>query len=213
MEFVGFQTSDFEVFDVPGFDERMNAVKTQLRPKFEQLGRDLAPRLSEVLGVPIYAHVAKHARRTVNPPKDTWVAFSADKRGYKKHPHFELGAWRTHVFALFGVLYEAVDRAHFAEKVKTNAEAIMDVLPPTYVWVPDHTSPDGIPLRDVSVSRLKELATRITTARNGELLVGIQIPKANAARMKSEEFEQTVMDCFTKVKPIFKMAAVEVIAR
>ena len=88
MEFVGFQTSDFEVFEVPGFDERMNAVKTQLRPKFEQLGQDLTPRLTEVLCIPMFAHVAKHARRTVNPPKDTWVAFSADKRGYKKTPSF-----------------------------------------------------------------------------------------------------------------------------
>jgi uncharacterized protein YktB (UPF0637 family) len=213
MEFAGFETSDFEVFDVPGFDERMNAVKTQLSPKFEQLGRDLAPRLTEVLGIPMFAHVAKHARRTVNPPKDTWVAFSADKRGYKKHPHFELGAWRTHIFALFGVLYEAVDRVHFAERINVNAKPIVESLPTTYVWVPDHTNPEGIPARDVYVSRLKELATRITMARNGELLVGIQIPKPDAARLKSEEFEQTVMNCFTKMKPLFRMAVAEGVAK
>ena len=36
-----------------------------------------------------YPHVAKHARRSVNPPKDTWVAFATSKRGYKMLPHFK----------------------------------------------------------------------------------------------------------------------------
>ncbi len=213
MEFEGFQASDFEVFEVPGFDERMHAVKTVLSPKFERLGHDLAPRLTEVLGVPMYSHVAKHARRTVNPPKDSWVAISGDKRGYKKHPHFEIGAWRTHAFALFGLLYEAADRAHFAEKIKMNAEVLLEHFPPGYVWIPDHTNPEGIQGRDVTPTRLKELAQRMTTTRNGELLVGIQVPKADAAHMKASEFEQAVMVCFTKIKPLFRMATMEAVTR
>ena len=36
-------------------------------------------------------HVAKHARRSVNPPIDTWVAFAPNKRGYKMLPHFQIG--------------------------------------------------------------------------------------------------------------------------
>ena len=57
-----------------------------------QQGVDLA-------GRPVYVHVAKHARRTVNPPPETWAAFSHEARGYKKTPHFALAVSRHGVHA------------------------------------------------------------------------------------------------------------------
>jgi len=81
MAFPGFTASDFKVFDIAGFKPRMDAIRSRIRPKLEAAGRDLLADVARVGGAPAFAHVAKHARRTVNPPGDTWVAFAGDKRG------------------------------------------------------------------------------------------------------------------------------------
>src|SRR2546425_1635362 len=90
MPSLAFVTGDFKVFDVEGFRPRMAELRSRVRPKLEVLGKSLAPAVSRSLGGEVFAHVAKHARRTVNPPDDTWVAFSPDARGYKKHCHFKV---------------------------------------------------------------------------------------------------------------------------
>ena len=80
MSFTGFTPSDFRVFDIPGFEPRMEAIKARIRPKLEAVGRELLPDVARVGGAEAFAHVAKHARRTVNAPDDTWVAFALDRR-------------------------------------------------------------------------------------------------------------------------------------
>ena len=59
----------------------------------------------------MYPHIAKHARRTINPPNDTWISFSSNPRGYKMQPHFQIGLWETHLFIWYAVIYEAKDKA------------------------------------------------------------------------------------------------------
>ena len=81
MSFTGFTPSDFKVFEIPGFKPRMDAIKTRIRPKLEAVGRELLPDVARVGGAEAFVHVARHARRTVNPPGDTWVAFALDKSG------------------------------------------------------------------------------------------------------------------------------------
>jgi|SRR5579875_211052 len=211
MEFTGFQNEDFEVFEVPGLDERMTALKAHLRPKLEQLGRDISEFLGELLGIPMYPHVAKHARRTVNPPNDSWVAFCPDKRGYKKHPHFQIGAWRTHAFATFGLIYESPARSTYADQLKMHAKEVLDLIPGNYVWIPNHMDPEALPAKEVSKERLEQLANRLATARQGELLVGLQFPKAEAVRMSTSDFERAVRECFTKLKPLYRLAHAEVV--
>src|SRR2546422_2577848 len=83
MPSLAFVTGDFKVFDVEGFRPRMAELRSRVRPKLEVLGKSLAPSVSRSLGGEVFAHVAKHARRTVNPPDDTWVAFSPDARDRK----------------------------------------------------------------------------------------------------------------------------------
>src|SRR5262249_42421888 len=101
MAFPGFTPADFKVFDIDGFTPRMEAIRTRIRPKLEAIGRDLLPDVGRIAGDQAFAHVAKHVRRTVNPPDDTWVAFALDKRGYKKHCHFKIAVSRGAVRFLF----------------------------------------------------------------------------------------------------------------
>src|SRR5438132_2381042 len=79
----------------------MAAILTRIRPKLTSIGEELAPKVSLLVDCPLYVHVAKHARRTVNPPDDTWAAFGADQRGYKKDVHFKVAVSRHCVRFIF----------------------------------------------------------------------------------------------------------------
>ena len=54
----------------------MEALNEYVRPQLNNLGTYFADYFSTQTGEEFYPHVAKHARRSVNPPKDTWVAFA-----------------------------------------------------------------------------------------------------------------------------------------
>src|ERR1051326_8331600 len=110
MPFSGFAASDFKVFDLEGFAPRMQAIQTRVRPKLEAIGKGLLPDVCRMGGAPAFAHVARHARRTVNPPDDTWVAFACDKRGYKKHCHFKVAVSRGAIRFLFEAGPEHADK-------------------------------------------------------------------------------------------------------
>lgn len=211
LDFQGFANEDFEVFELPGLALRMEALKASLRPKLEQLGRDIAAFLSKELDQPVYPHVAKHARRTVNPPNDSWVAFCHDKRGYKKHPHFQIGAWQTHAFATFGMIYESPYRTTYAEQLKTHASEVLSTVPKNYVWIPNHMDPNVVPAAEVTPARLEELANRLATGRQGELLVGLKIEKDEAVRMSAKAFEEVVKDCFLTLQPLYQLSMNEVV--
>lgn len=206
--FRGFTEADFDVFSVPGLDARMEALKTHLRPKLEELGDVFSDKLSNWLGRPVYAHVAKHARRTVNPPNDSWVAFCTDKRGYKKHPHFQIGAWETHAFVLFGLIYESPSRATYATNLKLNAEEIVSRIPRDFVWVPNHMDPNALPADSVDEDRLAELADGLMK-RQGELLTGITIGREDAVMMTGDQFVDSVSSCFRTLLPLYELASTE----
>lgn len=74
MPFQGFTHDDFAVFQIESMEPRMDALIARVRPKLNELGNELAPVLSALCGEEMFPHVAKHARRTVHAPNDTWVA-------------------------------------------------------------------------------------------------------------------------------------------
>ncbi|MFO8478987.1 DUF1054 family protein, partial [Staphylococcus aureus] len=110
-----FSPQNFKAFDVDGLDARMEALNEHVRPQLHQLGDYFTEYFTTQTGETFYPHVAKHARRSVNPPKDTWVAFAPNKRGYKMLPHFQIGLFRDQLFIMFGVMHEAKNKA---ERVK-----------------------------------------------------------------------------------------------
>ncbi len=99
-----FTQTDFDVFNIDGLENRMAALIENTRPKLENLGEQFSAYITEMTGDETYAHVAKHARRTTNPPDDTWVAFSTNPRGYKMMPHFQIGLYNSHAFCMYGYL-------------------------------------------------------------------------------------------------------------
>lgn len=204
MVFKGFTQADFAVFSVPGFEERMSALKLTVRPKLEALGKVLAPRLAELTGMPMYAHVAKHARRTVNPPKDTWVAWSGNARGYKAHPHFQVGLWETHVFAWFALIDEAPCKSRFARQLR--ASPGLWRVPESYVWSGDHTQPGAIAHGELDEEAFARFLERIEKTRRAEALCGIHLLAGDPILRQPKQLVERFEEVFETTLPFYKLA-------
>lgn len=205
MSFSGFTDTDFNVFSIEGLDHRMDALKTNIRPKLEFLGNYFAPTLSSMLGEEIYPHVAKHARRTINPPNDTWVAFATYSRGYKMLPHFQIGLWGTHLFIWFAIIYEAPRKAEFAKVLQKYSNQIYSSIPDDFVWSLDHMKPEVLQHKDLSKEDLTNMFVRLQSVKKAEVLCGYQIPRDQTIGMTGQQILDKIETIFHELKALYKM--------
>lgn len=205
MNNIHFTTDDFNVFSIEGFQERMEALQQTIRPKLHLLGDYFAQQLSIMTGEEIFPHVAKHARRTVNPPNDTWVAFAPNKRGYKMLPHFQIGLWGTHLFVWFAVIYEAPNKVEFGKKLEEHADQFINTIPKHFVWSIDHMKPDVIPQKNLAVEDLTSMFTRLQIVKKAEILCGIHIPREHAIKLNSDELLDTIHNTFKTLLPLYQL--------
>lgn len=206
MNFTGWTNEDFDVFAVEGLEERMAALIAHTRVKLTQLGEDFAPVLAEIAGEEMFAHVAKHARRKTNPPHDSWVAWSKNKRGYKMYPHFQIGAWGTHAFVQFGIIYESPMKGVFAEQMMNHLDEIRATVPDDYMWYPDHMNPKGYRTSEMTDEEFQRIAHRLSHQKNGEVMIGIIVPRDEAVAMTPDQFAAKAKRTFETLAPLYKMA-------
>lgn len=157
---------DFTIFADPTLAGRLAKIKTILDPKFLSTVADLQPELAQ-LGVPVYAHVALHRRRTKNPPPDSWVAISTSKRGYKMLPHLEIGLWDDRLYIWLVVLQEAQERQAVLSRVKATTVA---QLPQDFKLANDHT--DKRAAQPLTLGNYQVLRSEQGHHRHAEWLVG-----------------------------------------
>ena len=203
-----FGAADFKVFDVKGFQPRMGEIRARIRPKLETLGGRLAPDLQRTTGESTFAHVARHARRTVNPPDDTWVAFAGDARGYKKHCHFKLAVSRSGVRFLFEVGPEHADKKKWAAAWKKNAPNLAPVLRRMkgLAWFKnEHDDDPAAPLGDLSTEQLAGLADELTRTRDGQLVFGRVVPAAEAAHWTEAQYRAAALETFRALAPLYRL--------
>ena len=206
MTFRGFEEKDFDVFEIPGLEARMEVLIEQVRPKLELLGQELTPYMTDLTGEEMYPHVAKHARRTVNPPKDTWVAWASNKRGYKAYPHFEVGMFSTHVFIVFAIIYESPNKVVFGEQLKSRIEDIPGIVPGHYYWSMNHMSPEGTPQSDTGPKALREIADRLSQVKKSEVVCGIRLDRDDARLNDGQGLLSLIQSTFKQLLPLYKMA-------
>ncbi|MBS4172371.1 DUF1054 domain-containing protein [Bacillus sp. FJAT-49736] len=202
MKFDGLTNEDFDLFLIDGLEARMDKLISTLRPKLEFLGDHFAPTLSVLAGEEIFPHVAKHARRTINPPNDSWVAFANNKRGYKMLPHFQIGLWHTHLFVWFAIIYESPTKVEYGKKFEKNIDKIVRIIPSTFVWSGDHMKPDA---KSMSKNDLLQLFKRVQTVKKAEVLCGINIPREQVVKWTGEELLQHIQDTFSTLVPLYTM--------
>ncbi|GAK39751.1 DUF1054 domain-containing protein [Paenibacillus urinalis] len=198
--------ADFEVFEVPGLEPRMELLIERVRPKLEVIGAASAPFLRELCGEDMFVHVAKHARRKVNPPNDTWVAIANNKRGYKVYPHFQVGMFGTHAFVIFAIIYESSNKEVFAEALSRQFEEVAQNIPKHFYWSTDHMIPEGTHHEDMTKEDFQRMAERLKNVKKSEVLCGLRIDKNDPILLDGQKFGKTIEETFTALLPLYKMS-------
>lgn len=193
---------DFDLFTIDGLENRMSALQSRVQPKFEMLGRHFSDRLSAHGSDEFFPHVAKHARRTVNPPTDSWVAFAPSKRGYKALPHFQIGLWESHLFIIIAVIYENPDKKGISERLERNL-SMLTSLPESYIVSGDHMKPEALHISEAGTEGIEKLLARLQTVKKAEFLVGRHLLRKDAVEMSNEEFIAFAEETIDQLLPIY----------
>ena len=202
-DFRGFQNDDFKTFEIDGLAERMAAIQQRIQPKFKTIGPQLVTYLSEKLNVEMHLHIARHARRTVNPPNDTWLAIANNKRGYKKHPHFQVGLWDDRLFVWLAFIYELPNKTTIAKAFLNQEEKLKEIVPANYLISMDHMKKDAALIGEIDVTKSLE---RFRDVKKAELLIGKFFDKNDPIIQNGDEFIKEVKQIYTTLLPIYKMA-------
>jgi len=212
MKITPFVPTDFRVFDLPGFAERMARLRAEVRPKLEILGQALAGPLTRATGRELFPHVARHARRTVNPPDDTWVAFGPDRRGYKKAAHFKIAVSRHGVRFLFEIGPEHAAKPAFARAWAREAARLRRRFARgrDIGWFRnEHDEEPAAALIDLDAAAFARLGETVVRTRDGQLVLGRRFTETAAARWKPVDYERKARETFTALGDCFRLGRVE----
>jgi uncharacterized protein YktB (UPF0637 family) len=201
-----FTAKDFDVFTIPGLQPRMEQLIQEVRPKLEAIGDEFSPFLSSLCGEEMFPHVARHARRTINPPNDTWVAWSSSKKGYKALPHFQVGLWSSHLFIQFAVIYECTNKASFAKQLTKELPTVKSAIPGDFYWSGDHTQPQSTLHTNMTGKEFKELISRLKTVNNAEILCGKSWTRDDPAVADGERLYDEIAAAFQTLAPLYRLA-------
>ncbi|HHC9639530.1 TPA: YktB family protein [Staphylococcus aureus] len=197
-----FKPKDFKAFNVEGLDARMEALNEYIRPQLHELGEYFSDFFTSQTGETFYPHVAKHARRSVNPPRDTWVAFATNKRGYKMLPHFQIGMFEDQLFVMFGIMHEAKDKATRAKVFERKFKAIQQ-LPDDYRVCLDHMKPDKPFIKDLTDDDLKEAIQRAINVKKGEFFIARAITPQDKRLKSDKTFIAFLEETFDQFLPFY----------
>lgn len=192
-----FKDTDFQVFDDPTLEGRMDGIRNIIDPTFEEFAVKALPILSAD-GQEWFAHVAKHIMRKTNPVDNTWVAFAPNKRGYKMMPHFEMGMWADHVY-----LYIAVEENM---KPKQTVEIIPKLREVSEVVtaLPDYfsISQQHMINANVSLDQYDATVDRFEKVKSAEVLVGVRINRGDE-RFGTPKLEEDLLKAMEALLPIY----------
>jgi len=197
----GFTQNDFKTFEIDGLKERMDAIQKRIQPKFAEIGSDLVDYLSAQLGNEMYLHIAKHARRTVNPPDDTWLAIGDNKRGYKMHPHFQVGLFDDHLFMWMACIYELNGKSKIAKSYMEHFDELKN-LPSQFVISMDHMKKGAFPLAELEMSHLE----RFRDVKKAEFLIGLHLSPEDTRTTDGDKLIQTGKGTFETLIPFYRLA-------
>jgi uncharacterized protein YktB (UPF0637 family) len=206
MSFHGFTQTDFDTFRIQGLEQRMIAIRERIQPKFHAIAKEILDNVKIMVGDDMYLHVARHARRKVNPPNDTWLALCHNKRGYKQHPHFQVGLYDDRVFIWFALIYEVPNKKAIAEKMIKNQNKLFNPIPKDSVISTDHMKKEAALLGDLTKKELTVILERFRDVQQAELLVGKHIRPDDPVLMNGEAFIELVKQTFEQLLPLYRYA-------
>jgi uncharacterized protein YktB (UPF0637 family) len=144
----------------------------------------------------------------VNPPDDTWVAFAADKRGYKKHCHFKVAVSRGAVRFLFEAGPEHARKKRWVAAWKRHAPKLVPVFRRAkgLAWFKnEHDEAPAAVLSDLSAEEVARLADELLRRRDGQLVLGRVVSADEAARWKPADYSRAARETFCLLAPLYRL--------
>lgn len=201
MATLGFSSSDFAVFKVEGFNERMGEIYAHVRPRLLRLGDELAPELSRKLHMEFFPHVAKHARRTVNPPPETWCAFGPSPKGYKRYGYLALCISSLGLHTRAVVKSEADHRPAMAQGLARKSAELVKAFKGTKVARYERWDFSALPVGASADAALWSGLAQSLEKKTGGIDVGFGWPVRDALRLDRAE----LMDAFRELEPLYRV--------
>ncbi|MEW6730119.1 MAG: DUF1054 family protein [Acidobacteriota bacterium] len=192
---------ELRIFSMEDFAGRMTEIRAQIQPKLRAIGERLREPMNQLCGQPCYPHVAKHLRRTVNPPPETWVAFSPSPRGYKQYCHYAFVVSLGGVHARIIVNSEAPDRIQQAERLRHSTGNLMGTFQAVHLRCYEPWDCQGLPvLVDHSEKFWQQCADRLSL-KTGGLDLGIGF----AGRELTTLTEAKLIVAFEQLQPLYRV--------
>ena len=204
--FEGFSQEAFEVYEVPEFAMRMPLLKQRITPGLVLIGEALRETMGEILAEPVFPHVAKHLRRTVNPPIETWVAFARAARAYKPFVHTRVAVNEKNVRVLVFVEDYADDKLLFADNLaKRSAKLAAHCKLHPEIQAFDILNNKGEPLSGAKLKSadLKAFAARMHAVKGQHARFGIAIPKTEPMIKNGRELLTAVAEASRTLLPFY----------
>ena len=201
MSTLGFKVRDFQVFAVDGFNTRMELLYRYVRPKLVKLGGDLAPELSRKLELEFFPHVAKHARRTVNPPDETWAAFGPSPKGYKRYGYLALSISGAGLHARAVVKSEADSRGEMANEIRAHATDLAKSFRGTKIGRYEKWNFHNLPSMTSSDRAFFETIADDLATKTGALDIGFGWSVSDSLRLDRSE----LLDAWSELGPLYRL--------
>jgi len=198
---LGFTAVDFGVFKVEGFNERMQQIYQHVRPKLIRLGDELSPELARRLHVEFFPHVAKHARRTVNPPPETWAAFGPSPKGYKRYSYLALCVSGAGLHARAVVKAEADNRPEMGQMITARAAQLVKDFKGTRIAFYDGWDFKQLPPAEPVNKELCASLSLALSKKTGGIDVGFGWDIKQAIMLDRGE----LLDAFHELEPLYRL--------
>ena len=198
---LGFKPRDFEVFAVEGFSARMGLLYEHVRPRLVKLGFELAPELSRKLHLESFPHVARHARRTVNPPAETWAAFGPSPKGYKRYGYLALCISQAGLHARAVVKSEADHRPEMGAKIRAKASELAKSFRGAKIAHYERWDFRNLPATVAAEPNFFEAIADALDHKTGVLDVGFGWKVRDALHLERAE----LLEAFAELEPLYRI--------
>ncbi len=191
---------DLAIFEIPEFEKRMPLIKEKIRPKLEELGEELAPLLMKKFQQEFFPHTAKHMRRKVNPPDETWVALGPQSRGYKAYVYFAFCVGKAGIQARVVMKDESPMRKSMGENLQKNLrffESQAKNLKGLKNYLKRNEAYQAETLTDIKKG-LSEIAERLINLKSATFDLGLELSP------QSPKLRQEVLKSFEKLFPFYQ---------
>jgi uncharacterized protein YktB (UPF0637 family) len=166
----------------------------QLAPAFN---RELARNLEMVF----FPHFARHIRRAVNPPAETWAAWGPSPRGYRRHGYLALYISGVGIHAR-AVVQSAADHRHeIARAIKSKSAHLANCFRGTKIQQYQNWEGTELPTSIAASASFFDGLGDAVARKSGGIDVGFGWSVRDALTVDRAE----VLDAFRELGPLYSL--------